>query len=119
VRLSRVVNLYSDNGGYNYAPNETEIAVFRDPGLIRAAVEGADAVTLNQDEYYLLRFNIGPETPAESGYDGEGNGAPPPDVPVGAYYPEEYREEYTLRMNPGNPTLEMLLAAVDGARGAE
>jgi hypothetical protein len=115
IRLTHGTRL-AEGGAYaEYA--EEEVAVFRDPALIRAALEQMEVAADNADEYWLLSF----ELPTEEG-NGAGDAAiyPAGDYPAGDAYDAvaPAAPAHTFYLNPGNPALEMLLAG-DFAAGAD
>ncbi|MDR1469292.1 MAG: hypothetical protein LBT00_08355, partial [Spirochaetaceae bacterium] len=89
--------------------SEEEIAVFRDPESIRAALEGAESDAWDQNDVYRLYFSLGPDT-YFGGAEGVYGGPETADDKV------IHGQERVLFLNPGNPALDALLAAAGRQR---
>ncbi|MDR2296294.1 MAG: hypothetical protein LBD95_05795, partial [Clostridiales Family XIII bacterium] len=78
---------------------EEEIAVFRDPALIEAALERMEYEALTWEGRRSLHLSV-----ASDGENASYDGAADMD-------PHAVAREYTFYLNPGNPALDMLLEA--------
>jgi ABC-2 type transport system permease protein len=97
ISLTRHEGILEYEGALAPVPDWTlgqprEIAVFRDPELIRAALELSETAILDNGDYYALYFAV-----------------PPPGAEDALG--EEFYNEHVLYLNPGNPALDLLLAA--------
>jgi hypothetical protein len=118
VRSLRLNHVTRTKGRSGYEESVEEVAVLRDPALIRAALDGAERMILDSKDHWSLIFSMPPAEAVVSDGAGEAsNGAAEASAAVGE--PEAAFSEYAnpeneivLHMNPGNPALDALLAAL-------
>jgi hypothetical protein len=107
VKSIRLVHYTDTTAPGDRAPGgkEEEIAVFRDPALIRAALEQAETGVWDAKDHWRLDFSVAGDalgdTAAEAGYAG--------DEALAQYY----SSVRTLYLRAGNSMLATLLAAAD------
>jgi ABC-2 type transport system permease protein len=100
----RSIRLTHVGAGFEF--EEEEIAVIRDPALIRAALEQMETDRRDWgEEYWMLEFS--------TSADGGASGGEAADLPQAEFYDSgPYNRQHSFYLNPGNPALDMLLEAV-------